>query len=53
MNGPKYVELLMEDGTSCHRSEVAIEFLKKNKISVLELLRSQSNREPVDCEFEG
>ena len=61
MNGPKYVELLKEklkldmhvhrctiftqDGAPCHRSRVAIEFLKKNKISVLEQPRSQSDRE--------
>ena len=52
MNGSKYVELLKEkpklqmhvhgctvfkqDGASCHRSKVAVEFLKKNKISVME-----------------
>ena len=52
MNGPKYVELLKEklnlhidvhdctifvqNGASCHRSKVATDVLKKNKISVLE-----------------
>ena len=52
INGPTYVELLREklklhmhvhgctiflqDGALCHRSKVATEFLRENKISVLE-----------------
>ena len=59
MNGPKYVKLLkeilklhmhvhgcmifMQDGAPCYLSKVAIEFLKKNKISVLEWPRNSPN----------
>ena len=57
MNGPKYMKLLkeklklhmhMQDDISCHRSKVATEFLKKNKMSVLEWLGENPDLNPVN-----
>ena len=64
MNGPKYVELLkdklklymhvhgctifMQDGAPYHRSKVDTEFLKKNKISVLEWPGNSLDLNPVE-----
>ena len=62
MNGPKYVELLneklklhilgfmifMQDGAPCRQSEVATEFLKEHKISVLECPGNSPDLNPVE-----
>ena len=64
MNGPRYVELLkeklklhmdihkctifMQDGAPCHRPKVATDFLKKNKISVLEWPGNSPDLNPID-----
>ena len=38
----------MQDGASCHPSKVATEFLKENKISVLEWPGNSSDLNPVE-----
>ena len=62
MCGPKHVEFLkeklklhmrgctifMQYGVPCHRSKVANDFLKKNKIFVLEWPRSSSDLNPIE-----
>ena len=64
MNGPRYLELLkeklklhmdihkctifMQDGTPCHRSKVATDFLKKNNISMLEWPGNSPDLNPIE-----
>ena len=40
--------MTLQDGAPCHRSKVATEFLKENKISVLEWPGNSSDLNPVE-----
>ena len=40
--------IVMQDGAPCHRSKVATEFLKKNKISVLEWPANSRDVNPIE-----